>query len=64
MINVPAFVNTRSEIQEREEKAKAYSRECAKRRKSNRIQSVAFLMLTAFDFAVMFMILAYYVFVG
>ena len=64
MINVPTFVNARSELQEREAKARKYSTQCAKRRKANRIQTVGFSLLTAFDFAVMFMILAYYVFVG
>ena len=64
MIDIVSFVNTRSELQEREEKARKYSAQCAKRRKANRIQTVGFSLLTAFDFAVMFTILAYYVFVG
>lgn len=64
MISVVSFVNDRSELQEREEKARKYSAQCAKRRKANRLNAVGFSLLTAFDFAVMFMIIAYYIFIG
>lgn len=64
MTNIPTFVNDRSELQEREAKAKAYSRECAKRKKSNRLNAVAFLLLGMFEITAFATIIAYYIFIG
>lgn len=64
MISVPSFVNVRAEIYERETRARRYSEWCVRRRKNNRVQTVVFLLLGTFDFAVMFLLVYWYVFVG